>query len=311
MKIVMPEYIEILSNKYIDELKSLGDVKLYADFPKTDEEIVRRIGDAELVLFKWIKINANIIKKCPFIRYVIALSIGINFVDYKKATEKGIKIINCPTHNAHAVAEHIIGLMYAISRNIVEAQMLIRRGNWKDTPYAFSGSELAGKKLGLIGYGQVGKKVAFLAEGIGMEISFVNSKSSEQELEALIKSSDYISLSLPYSDRVHHLIDERRLGLMKKTAFLINTARGEIIDQKVLVKFLKENRIAGAAIDVFENEPINSDPSIEIVELVNLANVIATPHIGYNTKEAAIRLGQEMLKNVKACITGKLINVKN
>ncbi len=306
----MPEYIGILSQQHIEELKKLGDVQLFNDYPKTDEEIIKRIGDAEIVLFKWIKITAHVIENCPSIHYAIALSIGTNFIDKQKAQEKGIVVINSPTHNAHAVAEHVIGLIFAISRNIVVAQNLIRSGKWKDTPYMFSGSEIVGKKLGLIGYGNIGKEVELLASGLGMKVSYLNSKSSRQELDDLISSSDYISISIPYTEKVHHLIDGRRLAYMKKSAYIVNTARGEIIDQKILFRFLKERRIAGAALDVFENEPINAAPGKEIVELANLSNVVATPHIGYNTPEAALRLGDEMIKNVKACIAGNPVNVK-
>lgn len=311
MKIVIPEYVEILSDEYIGKLKKLGEVKVYSDFPKTDEEIIRRIGKAELVAFKWIKINSRVIDFCPTVKYIISLSTGINFVDSKKAAQKGIKVINCPTHNAQAVAEHIIGLMFAVSRNIVEAQTLIRKGRWKETPYMFTGTELAGKKLGLVGYGQIGKKVERLAKSLGMTVIHSNSKTLPLDLDRLIASSDYISLSLPYNEKTRHLLDGRRLGLMKNTAFVINAARGGIIDQKMLTQFLKDNKIAGAAMDVFEDEPVNTNPSEDIVELVNLPNVIATPHIGFNTKEAVIRLREEFLKNVKACLAGKPVNVKN
>ena len=311
MKIVIPEYVEILSAEYIEELKKLGDVTVYPDFPKNDEEIISRIGRAELIAFNWIKINSRIIESCPDLKYIITLSTGINFVDSNYASQKGIKVINCPTHNAQAVAEHIIALMLAISRNIVEAQTLIRKGRWKEIPYMFTGTELSGKKLGLVGFGQIGKKVERLAKAMRMTVLYANSKTIPADLDKLVASSDYISLSLPYSEKTHHLIDERRLNLMKDTAYIINCARGGIIDQKMMTRFLKENKIAGAAIDVFENEPVDTVPSSDIIELVNLPNVIATPHIAFNTKEAAVRLGEELLKNVKACLAGKPINVKN
>ena len=311
MKIVIPEYVEIVSDEYIRKLKKLAEVTVYADYPKTDEEIIRRIGRAELIAFNWIKINSRIIDRCPDLKYIITLSTGINFVDSNYASQKGIKVINCPTHNAQAVAEHIIALMLAISRNIVEAQTLIRKGRWKETPYMFTGTELSGKKLGLVGYGQIGKKVERLAKAMRMTVLYANSKTIPADLDKLVASSDYISLSLPYSEKTHHLIDERRLNLMKDTAYIINCARGGIIDQKMMTRFLKENKIAGAAIDVFENEPVDTVPSSDIIELVNLPNVIATPHIAFNTKEAAVRLGEELLKNVKACLAGKPINVKN
>ena len=175
----------------------------------------------------------------------------------------------------------------------------------------FTGTELSGKKLGLVGFGQIGKKVERLAKAMRMTVLYANSKTIPADLDKLVASSDYISLSLPYSEKTHHLIDERRLNLMKDTAYIINCARGGIIDQKMMTRFLKENKIAGAAIDVFENEPVDTVPSSDIIELVNLPNVIATPHIAFNTKEAAVRLGEELLKNVKACLAGKPINVKN
>src|SRR3989344_4351541 len=302
MKIVIPEYVEIVSDEYIRKLKKLADVTVYPDFPKNDEEIISRIGKAELIALNWIKINSRIIENCPDLKYIITLSTGINFVDSNYASQKGIKVINCPTHNAQAVAEHIMALMLAISRNIVEAQTLIRKGRWKEIPYMFTGTELSGKKLGLVGFGQIGKKVERLAKAMRMTVLYANSKTIPADLDKLVASSDYISLSLPYSEKTHHLIDERRLNLMKDTAYIINCARGGIIDQKMMTRFLKENKIAGAAIDVFENEPVDTVPSSDIIELVNLPNVIATPHIAFNTKEAAVRLGEELLKNVKACL---------
>jgi phosphoglycerate dehydrogenase-like enzyme len=142
-----------------------------------------------------------------------------------------------------------------------------------------------------------------------MKVKFANSKTSPKDLDNLIKNSDIISLNLLLTKKTYHLIDERRIKLMRESTYLVNTSRGEIVDQKALLQALKTKRIAGAALDVFEEEPKTEKISEEIVELASLPNVIATPHIAYNTKEAALRLGNEFVENVKACINGKSVNV--
>lgn len=311
MRIVLPEYIDIFSQKHFDRIKKLGDVTIYYDFPKTDDEIIKRVSYADLIATKWLQINENILSKCSKLKYAIALSVGINFYAKKVAKDKGIKIINCPSYCTNSVAEHIFALMLALSRNIVKAQSSIRLGKWKRSPYSFMGTELSGKTIGLIGYGKIGKKVAQLSKCFGMNVLFVNSKSTSKQIDDLIKQSDFVSLNLTYNTQTHKLLDKKRLYLMKKTAFLINTSRGEIVDNKILMRLLKTDQIAGAGLDVFENEPINKAPSKEIINLARMPNVITTPHIGFNTKQAAERLGDELIENIIACVKGKPKNIAN
>lgn len=311
MKIVVPENIAFLLPEHIDILRSFEDTVMYVDLPKTEDETIKRIGDAEIVIVGWVKITSNILDHCQKIKYIIALPSGIDSIDKTAATKKGIKILNCPTYSSRAVAEHTMGLVFAVSRHIVPAQMSIQKGKWKETPYSFEGVEVAGKKIGIIGLGQIGGQIKSLAAGVGMEVLFADKETPEEDIDTLIATADFLSLNLPYTKETYHLINARRLGLMKKTAFIVNTSRGELIDQKELIRFLKEGRIAGAAIDVFEGEPVNEGPSQEIIELVNLPNVIATPHIGFNTKESAIRHGEELLKNIRSCMSGTPINLKN
>ncbi|NJL23619.1 MAG: dihydrofolate reductase, partial [Leptolyngbyaceae cyanobacterium SM1_3_5] len=156
-----------------------------------------------------------------------------------------------------------------------------------------------------------GSRVARLAEAIGMQVEFVNSRSSAAEIDRLISTCDILSLHLPATAQSRHLVDERRLNLMKPTAYLINTARGAIVDQAALLKLLQQKRIAGAALDVFEDEPIAGTPNAEIQALVRLENVVATPHNAYNSEETAVNLGQELLAVIRACIAGAPINVVN
>jgi len=309
MKIVLPECIEILSNRHVNQLKKLG-VVFYNNFPKSEEEFMKRTKEAEIIVFKWYpKVSENIIKNASKLKYIVALSTGINFVDVDYASKKGVKVINCPNHNVYAVAEHVFTLMFSLVRNIVEAQTSIRKGDWKKSPYSYQGVELSGKKLGIIGYGKIGKDVAKIGKAIGMNIQYVNSKSSSDDIDKLISSSDFISLNIPLTKRTKNIIDKRRINLMKKTAYLINASRGEIIDQQALFFTLKNRKIAGAGLDVFVNEPITDKASLDIVKFAKLPNVITTPHLGFNTKESALRLGDEFIRNIEAILKEKPINV--
>ena len=308
MKIVFPDYIYFTAKHEI-QLKSLSEITIYNDIPKTEEEIVNRIAGAELIAAAWVDITEPIIKSNPNLKYILVPGVGYDNVDVKAATEAKIKVINCPTHNIVAVAEYTLGLILIVTKKILAANTSLKAGNWNTQDYV--GTELSGKKLGLIGYGNIGRKVAQLATSFGMEVSYANSQTPANQLDELIATADILSLHLPVTQQSKYLLDERRLNLMKESAYLINTARGAIADQKALLKVLKEKRIAGAALDVFENEPVAGKPSAEILELCQLDNVVATPHIAYNTEEAAIRLGEELIENIQACLKGSPINVVN
>lgn len=313
MKIVFSDYVDLvyveLAETYLNQLKNLGEVTIYQDIPRTDTEIIERITGAKIITVGWINITEAIIKSSPSLKYIIVSGVGYDNIDIKAAKSADIKVINSPKHNTLAVAEYTIALIFSITKKIVAANLDLRQGNWQTQNYL--GTELSGKKLGLIGYGNVAQKVAQLATDFGMKVSHANSKTSASQLDELIANSDVLSLHLPITSQSRQLIDARRLNLMKKSAYLINTARGAIVDQTALLKVLQERRIAGAALDVFENEPLTGKPSTEILQLVQLDNVIGTPHIAYNTEETALRLSEELLENIQACIKGTPINVVN
>ena len=308
MKIVLPDYVD-LTEKHKTQIKKLGEVTIYNDIPDREEEIINRIAGAELISAAWVNITESVIKSNSSLEYIIVPGVGYDAIDIKAATEAGIKVLNCPTHNTSAVAEYTICLILAVTKKIVAAHNNLKNGNWNTV--AYMGTELNGKKLSLIGYGNIGRKVAQLAASFGMEVSHANSETPPRQLDELISNADILSLHLPFKKQSKYLIDERRLNLMKKSAYLVNTARGAIVDQKALLTALKERRIAGAALDVFENEPITGSPSEKIIQLTQLDNVVATPHIAFNTEESAIRLGEEMIANIQACINGSPINVVN
>jgi phosphoglycerate dehydrogenase-like enzyme len=311
MKVVIPEDISIIPSHYYDEISKICELTLYKDFPENDEEIVRRSKNAELLIVKWINFPDEIITESGNLKYVITATAGYSHLPLEKASKKQIQIINCPTHNSQAVAEHVFALMFALSRKVVECQINMIKGNWKKSPYSFLGDEVSGKTLGIIGYGNVGKKVNKIGLGLGMKIIKVDSGNSMEDFEDLIKNSDYISLNVSLNDKTRLMINEQRINLMKASAFLINTSRGAVIDQEALFNSLKAKRIAGAGLDVFQNEPSIGKVPKEIAKLANLPNVIVTPHVAFNTNEAGERLGMEIIQNIKAIIKGKPINVVN
>jgi len=298
MRIVITDKID-LTPEAVEELKSLGDVTIYNDIPKTEEEIIKRIEGAEIVTANWVDVQQKTIEVTPTLKYIIVPAVGYEWIDLKTASAKGIKVLNCPTQNSAAVANLTMTLIFAVTRKLIEANKDLRSGKWQ--PGVYKGVELEGKTLGLIGYGHIGQLVAKQAEVLGMKVQHANSKATKEELDNLISSSDILSLHAPLTDMTIHVIDERRLGLMKKGSYLINTARGKEIDKRALIK----------ALDVFDGEPLTGSPSEEIVKLANMTNVVATPHIGFNTEETYVRMGRELIDNIKSCIAGDPINVVN
>ncbi|KKQ51373.1 hypothetical protein A3A52_01080 [Candidatus Woesebacteria bacterium RIFCSPLOWO2_01_FULL_39_14] len=311
MKIVIPEKIDVIPQKFLDELKKLGQVKIYDNFPIGGKEILERIKDAEILIVKWIYLPENFLDICKNLKYIVSLTSGYGHFPLKEARSKKIVIVNSPIHNSHAVAEHTITLMFAVARGIFYAQENVKKGNWKDSPYDFLGVELAGKVLAQVGYGNIGKRVVELARGVGMKVAVADSKTTDKKLDEMISKADFISLNVPLTERTEKLIDERRINLMKKGAYFINTARGDIVDQNALYKALADRKIAGAGLDVFMDTPPVGKAPREVIKLASLKNVIVTPHLAFNTKEAGERMGREMLDNVKAIIKGKPINVVN
>ena len=307
MKIVITDKIDI-DNAATKKLKDLP-ATVFEDTPKTDEEIISRVKDAEIITANYIDITPSIIDACPKLKYIIVPAVGYEWVDYKYAATKGIKVINSPTHNSLAVAEHAIALLFASVRNLFPAQTSLQAGKWKSRD--FRGIELHGKKLGLVGYGNIGKNIEAMAQGLGMKCSYVKSKSTSDELDSLLGESDVVVLCASLNDATRGLIDSRRLGLLKPTAYLVNVARGAIVDQEALMQALRGHKIAGAALDVFADEPLVGEPNDQIVQMSKLPNVIATPHIGYNTQETTVRLGEEIYANIVACMDGRPQNLVN
>jgi phosphoglycerate dehydrogenase-like enzyme len=307
ISIVFPSYID-LSESTKQKFMALNTT-MYDDTPRKEAEIIRRVKDAEIIIGKHLGITPAVIDGAPRLRYVIVPAVGFQSVDYKYAAAKGIPVLNCPGYNAIAVAEHAVELMLTVRRKLLESTASLRSGEW--TPSTFKGTEAYGKRLGLIGYGQIGKRIGDIAEGLGMKVSFINSSSSEEEQNEILQKSDVVCASLPLNTDTHHFLNMHRLSLLQEHCIVINVGRGSTVDQKALTSLLQSGRIAGAGLDVFEHEPRDSNPPEEIIALANMDNVIATPHIGYNTEETIERLGEVLLNNTDSCLVGKPINVIN
>ncbi len=278
----------------------------------TKEEIIRMLPEYDILLAIFSRpIDKEIIDAGKKLKLISNYGVGYNNIDIQYARKKGITVCNTPESVCDPTAELCMALLLGIARRIGEFDRRIRterEGMWgvmKNLGYG-----LKGKTLGIIGMGHIGQNVACKAAAFGMNILYYNRKTEvpgykKTDLDSLLKESDFISIHTPLTEATHHLIGERELGLMKKTAFLINTARGAVIDEEVLSHFLEKRQIAGAALDVFEREP-------HITELLySLDNVILVPHIGTATYDGRIAMAQEALDNIRNYLNGNPTNVVN
>jgi len=256
----------------------------------TPDQIKEKIGTFDIVIVRSrTKLTKEMIEKADMCKIIARVGVGLDNIDVESAKAKGIRVINAVEGAMNAVAELVLGLMLSLAREIPRADREIRNGKWLKKE--LMGTELSGKYLGIVGLGNIGKRLAKHARALNMNIigydvipiadDFVREVGLiKTDLDTLLSSSDYISFHVPFTNETHHLVNSQRLGKMKKTAYLINTSRGEIIDEEALYAALKDGKIAGAALDVFEKEPATGN------KLATLPNVICTPHIGAQTKEA-------------------------
>jgi HAD superfamily phosphoserine phosphatase-like hydrolase len=237
------------------------------------------------------------------LRVVGRAGIGVDNIDINAATARGIAVVNAPNGNVRAAAEHTIALLFALSRNIPQAHNLLRDGVWGKNH--FMGCEVAGKTLGIIGLGKVGTQVARRAMALEMDViaydPFIEQGPNVPlvTLDDLLRHSDYVTLHVPLTTITAGMIGMRELRLMKKSAFLINCARGKVVDEAALYEVCKNEQIAGAALDVFEHEPLTNSP------LLDLNNVILTPHLGGTTHEAMHASAIEVAREVRAVLAGE------
>ncbi|MBI3642396.1 MAG: D-2-hydroxyacid dehydrogenase [Thaumarchaeota archaeon] len=274
----------------LNDILQKNGLKITYEPEITPDQIKEKIGNFDIVVVRSrTKITKEMIDSANKCKIIARVGVGLDNIDVDAAKTKGIRVINAVEGAMNAVAELVLGLMLSLAREIPRADREIRNGKWLKKE--LMGTELSGKYLGIVGLGNIGKKLAKHARAlnmniIGYDVIPIPEDFSREvglikaDLDTLISSADYISFHVPFTESTHHLVNSQRLAKMKKNACLINTSRGEIIDENALYDALKEGKIAGAALDVFESEPATGN------KLATLPNVICTPHIGAQTKEA-------------------------
>lgn len=308
MRVVIPDKIEIdpISR---NKLESLPDIQIFDDVLNDPATIIDRIKDAEVVTANYIDLTAEIINSAPQLKYIISPAVGFDWINTKEATQNGIKILNCPTYNTRAVAEHAIALMFSVYRHIVTANNSILEGKFDSM--AYTGTEVGGKTLVCLGNGNIGSKIQQMAKGLGMQSDYIDSKTSSSDFDEKLKKADIFVISIPLNEKTKGLINKSKLSLLKPSSIVINVARGLVIDQDDFYDALLNNQIAGAGIDTFPDDQTIKTTNEEIMRFAKLPNVVSTPHMAFNTKEASERLGVELIKDIESCIADTPVNVVN
>lgn len=291
MKVLANDGLEISA---INEIKKNG---IYIETNHLDkEELIENIKNYDvLVVRSNTKVTSDVLEAGAKgnLKLVIRAGVGIDNIDLYYAKKVGIKVSNTPDASSDSVAELALGHMFSVARYIAVANYTMRNGQWNKKQY--KGSEIAGKILGIIGMGRIGKALAGKAEALGMKIIYADVLGKQDnlayefmDLDNLLKVSDYVSLHVPYDKDKGALISSREISMMKEGAVIINCARGKVVDEEALLEGLNSGKLAGAGIDVFEQEPSKN------TELINHERVSVTPHIGASTKEAQERIGKEV-----------------
>ena len=277
----------------------------------TKEEIIKGLkGKDGLICLLTDNIDAEIIESEPKLKMIANYAVGFDNIDVKTATKRGIPVSNTPDVLTNATAEMAWALLFSVSRRIVESDNFSHDGKFVGwAPMLMLGQDISGKTLGVIGTGRIGTTFAMKSKGFNMNVLYFNRSKNEKldkelgakkvDLEKLLKESDFVSLHVPLVSSTHHLISEKQLKMMKGTAVLINTSRGPVIDEKALIKALKEEWIFGAGLDVYENEPVIPE------DLKKLDNVILMPHSASATFSSRSGMAVLAAKNMIAGLKGE------
>jgi glycerate dehydrogenase len=315
MKIVVLDgYTENPGDLSWEGLARLGDLVVYDR--TTPEQVIGRIGGAEAVFTNKTPLTRVIFDACPGIRFVGMLATGYNVVDVAAVKEKGIVLSNVPSYGTNAVSQFVFALLLEICHNVAHHSNAVHQGRWTSCPdycfWDFPLVELAGKTLGIIGFGRIGKATARIANAFGMRVLATDANETEEglglaayvSLDELLAASDVISLHCPLLPSTAGMINREAIARMKDGVILINTARGGLVDEPDLKEALDAGKIGYAAVDVVSSEPIRADNP-----LLAARNCIITPHIAWAPKESRARLMQAAVENLEMFIKGTPINV--
>ena len=296
-------------------IKKRFDAEVWADSaPPPKKVVIQKVAKVDaLASLLTDQIDAEVFDVAPNLKIIAQFAVGYDNIDIKEATKRGIYVTNTPEVLTETTADFAWVLLMAVARRVVEADKYIRSGKWKVGwhPTMILGRDVYGATLGIVGLGRIGAAVAKRATGFDMRTLYYSATRKPNlektlglefaDLDTLLQKSDFVSIHVPLMEKTYHLIDERKLKLMKETACLINNSRGPVVDEKALYKALTEGWIAGAALDVFEHEPTSIDNP-----LLKLDNVVVAPHISSSSHETRSRMAEMVAENLIAFFEGKI-----
>lgn len=316
-KVLLTEpYVEVTDTKPLERLRKIAEVRVARS--ASEEQLIKEVKDANALIVRLARITKGIIDNGEALRVIGKTGVGVDNIDVDAATERGIFVCNVPALSADAVAEHTFSMILALAKNLIEANKRLRTEGWASRDRLWPRNiELHGKVLGIIGLGAIGSRVSTIAKAFGINVlaydpyvlvEKATSVGAELiNLETLLRESDFVTIHCALTEETKNLIDQSKIKLMKETAFLINCARGPLVNQDALVSALKEGTIAGAAVDVYEDEPV-------ILEnpLLKLKNVIVTPHIAGMTYDSRVKtieiLVDDVVKALKREVPKNIVN---
>ncbi|MBQ3702547.1 MAG: D-2-hydroxyacid dehydrogenase [Oscillospiraceae bacterium] len=319
MKIVVLDgYTENPGDLSWEALGKLGELTVYDRTPYEDAAIIGRISDAEIVVTNKCPIRKSVIDACPQIKYIAVLATGYNVVDVQDAARKGIPVSNVPTYGTEAVGQFAIALLLEICSRVAHHSDAVHEGRWEKaadwTFWDYPLIELAGKTMGIIGFGKIGQTTGRIAKALGMRILAAGSRETEAgraiaeyvDLDTLLKESDVIALHCPLFPETEGIINRETIAKMKDGVILINNSRGPLVAEQDLADALNSGKVYAAGLDVVSTEPIRADNP-----LLTAKNCYITPHISWAPKEARARIMEITARNVEAFLNGAPINVVN
>ncbi len=286
-----------VASEAVDAMRELGIEVVVRDDISADA-LAEVIADYEgIVVRSRTKVRASLIDKASTLKVIIRGGVGLDNIDVAYAESKGIKVLNTPAASSNAVAELAMGMIFSLARHLCKADASIKAARWDKKK--LTGTEVRGKTLGIVGYGRIGRLLGEKGKALGMNVVAYDPYVQHEDivsLEDLLTSSDYISLHLPHTEQTHHILGAEQFAMMKKGVYVVQASRGGTLDEAALYEALMEGHVAGAALDVYSEEP----PAREgLRNLVELPQVVASPHIGAGTVEAKQNVGDEIVALAK------------
>ena len=319
MKIVILDgYTENPGDLSWKPLERFGDLSVYDRTPYENTEIIRRIGDAEIVVTNKTPLSREVLEACPAVRFIAVLATGYNVVDVACAREKGIPVSNVPAYGTAAVGQFAIALLLEICSHVAHHSDAVHAGRWQSAPdwtfWDYPLIELAGKTMGVIGFGRIGQTTGRIAKALGMRVLATGSRETEAgraiaeytDLDTLLRSSDVICLHCPLFPETAGIINKENIGKMKDGVILINNSRGGLVVEQDLADALNSGKVLAAGLDVVSTEPVRADNP-----LLTAKNCLITPHISWAPREARQRILDCTAENLRAFLDGKPVNVVN